>query len=327
MKSAKNVNNNENQNTDTSKSTKETFNSPMENPPKKQTLEDLIKDNGDLYNSIRGLVTDIKRFESNKYENLSEFSRSFVNNYMNYIVSSPLSTDPKSLAFAKGLNQMLNSPENTNKRRDYIQKIIDYISIPLSAEYNKIAPLLTADHYHNMATGSMNDPMIMLNPFIQNMKNELSKNEGFDRSLKLNQLGKDILEDYKKGDFSKLGEYFERIPYNKEPFLKSGLTEQQIQDMIKKQDALFGEMSKNLKDESKKQLMGLLAMIANSESSKQVKNLDKNYSMNAIKAANPDPITGLYLALNAGNYANQADKMAMALGPQMDGSEEMGGYI
>ena len=57
---------------------------------KAQSLDELLKEGGDHYNSLKALLTDIKRFESNQYENFPELARSFAANYSNYIKSSPL---------------------------------------------------------------------------------------------------------------------------------------------------------------------------------------------------------------------------------------------
>ncbi len=295
---------------------------PTENQSKAQTLDDLLSSNGDLYNSIRGLVTDIKVFESNKYKNLSDFGREFAANYQNYIASSPLSNDPKTLGFSRALGAMLNSPENADKKKDYIQKVINYISIPLSAEYNKIAPLMKPEDYQNIVRGSMNDPMIMFNPFAQNMKNELGKDKKVKNGLILNELTTEIKTDYEKGDYSKLPDYFEKIPYDMDVFKNTGMKEDNINTMIKAQNDLFREMSEKLTDDTKKQLMEALLGITMSESSKQLSKLDGNSSMNAVKAANPDAITGLYLALNAGRYRNFADNTRNAYSQQPAG--EMG---
>ncbi len=295
MKAAKNPNENDK---------KEQVQQPTDQaqkPNTKQKLEDLILENGDRYNALNALVTNIKKFESNKYDNFQEFSKNFTVSLGTYLQQTPLKEDSKIMnGYLAGLNSLLtNSSVDTDKKKQYIQRAINQAMPLLSAEYNKIKSGLSTDHYHNMVQGSLNDPMIMFSPFANNLKQELSKNDAYGRNIQMSQLAKDIENDYKNNNFSKLGGYFEKIPYNREAFKKLNLKDDEIDKMMKDTDGIFKDLASSLKEEDQKRLMGSMISILSDESSKQFSSLDKSYSVNAFNNANPDATTGLYLALNA----------------------------
>lgn len=286
-----------------------------------KSLDDLLKDNGQFYNSLKGLVTNIKEFESNKYTDLSRLAHEFSINYSNYINQSPLAKDPKSVIFAGGLDAMLNGTDNTEQKKKYIQQVIDYLSAPLSLEYNKISKLLKPSDYGNMVKRAATDPMIMFNPFAQNMNQQLSNDDSFDAGLKFNQLTKDIKTDLEKDDYSKLGEYFERIPYNKQAFKEAGLTPEQTDKMMTSQNELFKKMVNGLRNENKKQLMGYMYRMALSEGARNLSKGNENTAMSALTSANPDPTSMLYLALNKGGY--NSDPNGIAAGMNMPNDADM----
>ncbi len=278
----------------------------------KQTLEDIILENGDHYNALNAFVTNIKKFESNKYDNFSEFGRNFASSFENYLQQTPLNQDSKTLkVYLSALNSFLaDSSADTNKKKQYIQRVINQAMPQLTAEYNKIKSGLSTDHYHNMVQGSLNDPMIMFSPFANNLKQELSKNDAYGRNIKMSQLAKDIENDYKKDNFSKLGEYFEKIPYNREAFKKLNLKDEEINKMMDDENKIFRDLISDLKDEDKKRLMNSMMDILSDESNKQFSNLDKSYSVNSFNNANPDTTTGLYLALNAARGSAENSKIS-----------------
>lgn len=295
MKAAKNPN---------EKNKKEQTQQPNEQVQKssaKQTLEDIILENGDYYNALNAFVTNIKKFENNKYDNFPEFNKNFVASLGNYLQHTPLKDDSKTMnGYLVGLNSLLtNDSIGMDKKKDYIQRAIKQAMPLLSSEYNKIKGSLSQEHYHNMVQGALNDPMIMFSPFTNNLKQELGKNDVYGRNIKLNQLAKEMENDYKNDNFSKLGEYFEKIPYNREAFKKLNLKDEEIDKMMNDANKIFKDISSSLKEEDQKRLMNSMMSILADESSKQFSSLDKSYSVNSFNNANADATTGLYLALNA----------------------------
>ena len=297
MKAAKNPNENDN---------KEQAQQPMPETDmgetnKKQTLDDLIRENGDYYNALNVLVRSIKQFENKRYDNFSELNKNFVSSLGAYLQQTPLKDDSKIMnGYLLGLNSLLTDKSvDTEKKKQYMQRAINQVTPLLTAEYTKIKASLSPDHYHNMVQNSLNDPMIMFSPFANNLKQELSKNDSYNQNIKLSQLTKDINADLKNNDFSRLGEYFEKIPYNKEAFRKLNLKDEEIDKMMGDTNKLFKDLSSDLKEEDKKRLMYSMTNILSEESSKQFSNLDKTHSVNSFNNVNPDATTGLYLALNA----------------------------
>ena len=332
MKAAKNPN--ENDNKKQTQGPEDQIQAQM--PNEKQTLEDIIRENGDHYNALNAFVRSIKQFESNKYDNFSELNKSFTSSLGAYLQQTPLKEESKIMnGYLIGLNSLLtNNSIDTEKKKQYIQRAINQVMPLMSAEYNKLKGSLSVDHYHNMVQGSLNDPMIMFSPFVSNLKQELNKNDAYARNVKLNELAKDISTDLKNNDYSKLGEYFEKIPYNKEAFKKLNLKDEEINKMMDDANKIFKDLSSDLKEDDKKRLMSLLTVILSEESSKQFSSLDKSYSAKSFNNVNPDPTTGLYLALNsARNAAKNADNispenMAKMLGinPYSAGPEMNLGY-
>ncbi|MCL4376159.1 hypothetical protein M1558_01555 [Candidatus Parvarchaeota archaeon] len=301
MKAAKNPNEN-NQKEQTQQPTAQP---QAQKPAAKQTLDDLIRENGDYYNALNAFVRSIKQFESNKYSNFSEIGRSFASSLGAYLQQTSLKDDSKVMnGYLVGLNSLLTDNSiDTDKKKQYIQRAINQAMPLLSAEYNKIKGNLSTDDYHNMAQSSLNDPMIMISPFANNLKQELSKNDTYGKSIKMSQLAKDIETDFKNDNFSKLGEYFEKIPYNKEAFKKLNLKDEEINKMMDDANKIFKDLSSNLKEDDKKRLMYSMTSILSEESNKQFSSLDKSYSANSFNNANPDATTGLYLALNSASGA------------------------
>jgi hypothetical protein len=319
MKAAKNPNENEKK----EQAQKPTVQQQqLQKPTTKKTLENIINENGDYYNALNAFVRNIKQFENNRYDNFSEFSRSFASSLGAYLQQSPLKDDPKIMkGYLMGLNSILtNDSVDTDKKKQYIQRAINQAMPLLSAEYNKIKGSLSPDNYHNMAQSSLNDPMIMFSPFANNLKQELSKNDAYGRNIKMSQLAKEMETDLRNDDFSKLGEYFEKIPYNKEAFKKLNLKDSEINKMMDDANKIFKDLSSDLKEDDKKRLMYSMTSILSEESSKQFSNLDKTHAVNSINNANLDATTGLYLALNstkgaAGNGSKiNPEDMAKMLG-------------
>ena len=267
----------------------------------KKTLEKVLGENGDYYNALNSFVKTIKQFETNHYNNFSEFGKSFIASFNAYLQQSPLRDDKKMVnGYLLGLDAVLNNTSvETSKKKEYIQRAINQIMPALSSEYSKIKGALTPENYHNMAQGALNDPMIMLNPFANNLKQELGKDSTYGDSIKISELSKNMETDLKNDDFSKLGEYFQKIPYNKDAYKKLNLTDQEINNMMSSADKLFNDLSSSLKEEDKKRLMYSMVNILSEEGNKQFSQLDKNHAATSFNNANPDTTTGLYLALNA----------------------------
>lgn len=297
---------------------------PSQNNTSKQTLDDLIKENGDYYNALNSFVKTIKQFETNQYNNFSDFGRNFLASFNAYLNNSAIKDEEKKrnhsyiAALEAGLN---NASVETSKKKEYIQSTINQFTPALSAEYNKIKSTLTPEHYHNMAQRSLNDPMIMLNPFTNNLKQELSKNNAYGNNIKTNELLKDMENDLKNNEFSKLADYFQRIPYNRDAYKKLDLNDQQIDTLISSMDKTFRDISEDLKQDDKKRLMGTMASIISNENNTQFSDSDKKHAANSFSNANPDPMTGLYLALNSsrgainpGSNGMNAENIAKMLG-------------
>jgi hypothetical protein len=296
---------------------------PSQNAPGKQTLDDMLRENGDHYNALNSFVTAIKQFETNNYKNFSDFGRNFAASFNAYLQQSPLKEDSKMTnAYLAGLNAVLNNTSiETSKKKDYIKRAINQIMPALSSEYDQVKGALTPEHYHNMAQRSLNDPMVMFNPFANNLKQELSKDDTYGNSIKINELSRDMEKDLKNNNFSKLGEYFQKIPYNKDAYKKLKLNDKQINDMMSSADKLFSDLSADLKEEDKKRLMYSMVNILSEESNKQFSQLDKTKPADAFNNVNPDPTTGLYLALNSskgaispGGSGMNAENLAKILG-------------
>ncbi len=282
----------------------------------KQSLEALLNENEDYYDNLRDLVGYIKKFENKSYKNFKQFAEGFEQSLESYIQRTPLKDDEKfTQGYLKAIDSLIkNDSVDNEKKKGYVQKVIDQISPMLLLEYQKINKTLSPDDYHNMVKGAMNDPMIMFNPFASNLTQELSKNEGFDRSIKLSNLLKDMEKDLSTSNYSNLGGYFEKIPYNKEAYKKTGLKDEDINKMMKEADDTFKDVVKDLDDNSKKEITTVLIGVLSTENDKQLSSLDKTHSMNSFNAANPGLINGLYLALNSRNYAN-GNPMARASMP------------
>ena len=329
MKAAKNPNEND----EKEQTEQPTAKTQTQSSGAKQTLEDLIRENGDYYNTLNAFVRSIKQFESNKYENFSELNRNFVSSLNAYLQQTPLKEDAKIMKpYLLGLNALLTDDSvNSYKKKDYMQRTINQIMPLLGAEYNKVKGTLSADHYHNMAQNALNDPMIMFSPFANNLKQELSKNGSYDQSIKLGQLSKDILTDLKNNNFSRLGEYFEKIPYNKEAFEKLNLKDEEINKMMDDANKIFKDLSSNLKEDYKKRLMYLMSVTLSEEYNKQFSNLDKTHSANSYNSLNADATTGLYLALNGakkaagnGSKINPEEMRRMGINPYDITEPDMG---
>jgi len=301
MKAAKNPNENDKKE-QTGQSTTKT---QTQGQGTKQTLEDIIRENGDYYNTLNAFVRSIKQFESNKYENFSELNKNFISSLGAYLQQTPLKEESKMMKpYLLGLNAVLtDNSMNIDKKKQYMQRAINQVMPLLGTEYNKLKGSLSTDHYHNMVQNSLNDPMIMFSPFANNLRQELSKNSSYDQSIKLSQLSKDISTDLKNNNFSRLGEYFEKIPYNKGAFKKLNLKDEEINKMMDDANKIFKDLSSDLKEDDKKRLMYLMSITLSEESNKQFYNLDKNHSVNSYNNVNPDAATGLYLVLNGAKKA------------------------
>ncbi len=267
----------------------------------KQTLDDIMGENGEHYDALNEFVTDIKQLENNSYKNFSEFGKNFYQSYEHYIQQSSIKDEIRfATGFPAGLKALLNSTSITvDKKKQYMQRMINQIMPVLSSDYAKIKNSLSPENYHNMVKGSLNDPMIMVSPFTTNLKQELGKNENYGRTVNMSQMSKDMENDLEKGDFSKLADYFEKIPYNRDTYKKLNLNDRQIDKMMDDANKIFRDVTSDLNDDSKKQIMSSLMLVLSEESDKQFSKLDKTHSVNSFNNANPDPVTGLYLALNS----------------------------
>ena len=309
MKAAKNPNENEKK----VQAQQPAVQTQAQKPATKQTLDDIIRENGDYYNALNVFVRSIKQFENNKYDNFSDLNKTFISSLGAYLQQSPLKDDLKTMkGYLLGLNSLLTDNSiDTDKKKQYMQRTINMVMPLLSSEYSKIKGSLSVDHYHNMVQSSLNDPMIMFSPFANNLNQELSKNSAYGQSIKLSRLAKDIETDLKNNNFSKLGEYFEKIPYNQEAFKKLNLKDQEINKMMDDANSIFKDLSSNLKEDDKKRLMYAMTVTLAEESNKQFSNLDKTHSVKSFNNVNPDPVTGLYLALNGSrNPAENSGKIS-----------------
>ena len=294
-------------------------------PAAKKTLNEILADNNDLYTSLHSLVRDIKEFENKNYGNFTDFAKRFGSDLAGYMKQKPLSADRTLMeGYLTGLNFLFNDKDlDVEKKKAYVQRIINSIYPILDVEYGKIKGSLSAEDYRSMVKGSLSDPNIMINPFADSLRQELGKNENFGRTVKFTQLADEMGKDFKNGNFSRLGEYFEKIPYDMDAYRKTGLKDADIYKMRKDMDGIFKDAVSDLKEENRKMLMGSFVNILEGESSKHLDNIDSNYSMNAFGAVNPGAVNGLYLALNSGNYGRGAmsqKKMDPAMLANMLGS-------
>jgi hypothetical protein len=278
---------------------------------KKQTLDELMQERGDYYNNLNAFVGSIKEFESKGYKNFSDFSRGFVGAFNGYIQQSELKDDEKAKAFGVAMNYLVNqTPQDTDKIKSFIPRIIDYIQPVLTSDFEKVKNSLGPDEYHRMARGAMTDPMIMLNPFAANLKQELRKNDGYNQHLTLTELINEMKTDSDANNFSNIAGYFKKIPYDSEVYKKASISEADRIKMDETLNKLFEDVTATLNEENKKELMMHMISSLTEETNKQFSDLDKGHAMNSFNSAGMDPATGLYLALNSGKYsANESEKL------------------
>ncbi|MCL4391595.1 hypothetical protein M1112_02780 [Candidatus Parvarchaeota archaeon] len=301
MKAAKDVGNDKNK----------TESSAQTTASKKQTLDELIREKGDYYNNLNTFVSSIKEFESKGYKNFSDFSRGFVGAFNGYIQQSELKDDEKAKAFGVAMNYLVNqTPQDTDNIKSFISRMIDYIRPVLTADFEKVKNSLGPDEYHKMAKGAMADPMVMFNPFAANLKQELGKNDGYRKCLKLTELINDMKKDSDANNFSKIAGYFEKIPYDPEVYKKANISDADRIKMDETLNKLFEDVTAKLNEESKKELMMHMIGSLTEENNKRFSGLDKDHAVNSFNSSGMDPATGLYLALNSGKYtANESEKL------------------